>query len=110
MYRTNRDALVLACVSREEGFAFTPLEALAAGTPAVVADLPVFGETVGPGALRVPPGDADALAAALLRVERDGELRAQLVSAGRAAAGRLSWDRAAAGTRAVLVDAAEARE
>ena len=104
-----RDALVLACVSREEGFAFTPLEALAAGTPAVVADLPVFAETLGDGALRVAPGDPDALAAALLELERDADMRARLASAGRAAAGRLSWEQAAAGTREVLLGAAEAR-
>jgi glycosyltransferase involved in cell wall biosynthesis len=103
-----RDALALTCVSREEGFAFSPLEALALGTPAVVSDLPVFAETLGAGALRVPPGDADALAGALLRLERDRELRAELVEAGRAAAGRLSWSRAAVGTRAVLAEAAEA--
>jgi glycosyltransferase involved in cell wall biosynthesis len=103
-----RDALTLTCVSREEGFAFTPLEALGAGTPAVVSDLPVFAETLGEGALRVPPGDPDALAGALLRLERDERLRAQLVEAGRAAAGRLSWSRAAARTRAVLAEAAEA--
>jgi glycosyltransferase involved in cell wall biosynthesis len=103
-----RDALALTCVSREEGFAFTPLEAVATGTPAVVSDLPVFAETLGAGALRVPPDDADALADALLRLERDGQLRAELVAAGRAAAGRLSWSRAAAQTREVLMEAAEA--
>jgi hypothetical protein len=66
-------------VSREEGFAFTPLEALALGTPAVVPNLPVFAETLGAGALGVPPGRADALAGALLRLERDCRLRAELV-------------------------------
>jgi glycosyltransferase involved in cell wall biosynthesis len=104
-----RDALALTCVSREEGFAFTPLEALALGTPAVVSDLPVFAETLGAGALRVPPGDADALAGALLQLERDRRLRANLVEAGRDAAGRLSWSRAAADTRRVLAEAAEGR-
>jgi glycosyltransferase involved in cell wall biosynthesis len=103
-----RDALALACVSREEGFAFTPLEALALGTPAVVSDLPVFAETLGAGALRVPPGDADALAGALLRLEREDALRSQLVERGREAAGRLSWTTAAARTREVLAEAAEA--
>jgi glycosyltransferase involved in cell wall biosynthesis len=101
-----RDALALTCVSREEGFAFTPLEAAALGTPAVVSDLPVFNETLGDGALRVAPGDADALADALLRLERDRALRARLGEAGRAAAQRLSWRRAAAGTRRVLAEAA----
>ena len=79
------DALCLACVSREEGFGFTPLEALAAGVPAVVSDLPVFRETLGDAALVVPPDDADALAHALLRLEREPELRESLVAAGREA-------------------------
>lgn len=104
-----RDALAVTCVSREEGFAFTPLEALALGTPVVVSDLPVFAETLGPGALRVPPGDPDALAAALLQLERDHGRRAELVAAGREAVGRLSWTRAAASTRQVLAAAVEAR-
>jgi glycosyltransferase involved in cell wall biosynthesis len=99
-------ALVLVCVSRDEGFGFTPLESLARGTPAVVADLPVFAETLAGGALRVPPGDAGALADALLRVERDQELRERLVSAGGEAVARLSWERAARETRAVIAEAA----
>jgi glycosyltransferase involved in cell wall biosynthesis len=99
-------ALALACVSREEGFAFTPLEALARGTPAVVTDLPVFGETLRDGALRVPPGDPDALAAALLRLEREPELRERLAAAGAEAIRRLSWGEAARATRAALAEAA----
>jgi glycosyltransferase involved in cell wall biosynthesis len=100
-------ALALACVSREEGFGFTPLEALARGTPAVVSDLPVFHETLGEGALRVAPGDPDALAAALLRLEREVELRERLATAGAEAVSRLSWEAAARATRAALAEAAE---
>jgi glycosyltransferase involved in cell wall biosynthesis len=99
-------ALALACVSREEGFGFTPLEAAARGTPAVVADLPVFEDTLGDAALRVPPGDPDALAGALLRLEREPELRERIAAAGRAAVGRLSWDRAARETRAAFAEVA----
>jgi glycosyltransferase involved in cell wall biosynthesis len=98
-------ALAVACVSREEGFGFTPLEAAARGTPAVVSDLPAFVETLGDAALRVPPGDPDALAAALLRLEREPELRERLAAAGRAAAGRLSWAETARATRAALLEA-----
>jgi glycosyltransferase involved in cell wall biosynthesis len=100
------EALALACVSREEGFGFTPVEALARGTPVVVAELPVFAETLGDGAVRVPPGDADALADALLRLERDEELPRRLVAAGREAVADLSWERAARETRAILAEAA----
>jgi glycosyltransferase involved in cell wall biosynthesis len=99
-------ALAVASVSREEGFGFTPLEAAARGTPAIVADLPVFGETLGEAALRVPPGDPDALAAALLRIEREPELRERLGAAGRAATSRRSWAEAARATRAALAEAA----
>jgi glycosyltransferase involved in cell wall biosynthesis len=100
------EALALACVSRDEGFGFTPIEALTRGTPAVVADLPVFEETLGAGALRVPPGDRQALAEALLRLEREPGLRERLVAAGRDAVAELSWERTARETRAVLMEAA----
>jgi len=99
------DALCLACVSREEGFGFTPLEALAAGVPAVVSDLPVFRETLGDGALIVPADDADALAEALLRLEREPELRDRLVAAGRERVRLFSWERAARESRAVFEEA-----
>ena len=99
------DALCLACVSREEGFGFTPLEAISAGVPAVVSDLPVFRESLGDSALAVPPGDADALAAALLRLEREPELRERLVAAGSERVRLLSWERAARETRAVFEEA-----
>ena len=62
--------------SRLEGFGFTPLESLAAGTPVVVSDLPSLRETLGDAALMVPPGDPVALADALLRIDGDEELRA----------------------------------
>jgi glycosyltransferase involved in cell wall biosynthesis len=98
-------ALVLACVSREEGFGFTPLEALARGVPAVVSDLPVFAETLGDAALRVSMGDSGSLADALLRLEREPALRQGIVAAGRKAVARFSWQRAAQQTRALLAEA-----
>lgn len=99
-------ALALVAPAALEGFAFPPVEAALHGAPAVVADLPVHAETIGDGALRVPPGDERALADALLRIERDPDLRERLAAAGRAAAARLSWERAARETHAVLAEAA----
>jgi glycosyltransferase involved in cell wall biosynthesis len=101
-------ALCLACPSREEGFGFSPLEALARGVPPVVSDLAVFRELPGAAALRVPAGDAEALASALLRLEREPELRERLLAAGRERLAGLSWEAAARGTRAVLAEAAGA--
>jgi glycosyltransferase involved in cell wall biosynthesis len=100
-------AVATVLPSRAEGFGFTPLESLAAGTPAVVSDLPVLREMLGDGALFFPPGDQSALASALLQIERDAQLWTRLVEAGRAAASGLSWRSAARRTREVLAQAAE---
>lgn len=89
-----------------EGFGFPPVEGLLHGVPAIVSDLPVYDETIGAGGLRVAPGDADALADAMLRVERDAGLRARIAHEGRAAIESLSWERAAEESHAVLVEAA----
>lgn len=89
-----------------EGFGFTPLESLAAGTPAVVSDLPSLRETLGDAALPVPPGDRRALADALLRIDSDDALRGRLLEAAGPRLARLSWERAAEEVHAVLVEAA----
>jgi glycosyltransferase involved in cell wall biosynthesis len=99
-------ALALVLPSWLEGFGLPPVEGLAAGTPAIVSDLPVFREVLGDGALYVPPGDAEALADALLSLERDPALRARLLAAGRAKTAPLSWAETARRTRAVLAEAA----
>src|SRR4051794_1292037 len=99
-------ALAVVAPSWLEGFGLPPVEAAALGTPSVVSDLPVFAETLGDGALRVGPGDADALADALLRIATDDELRTRLAVAARAAAERFDWARAAEALHAVLARAA----
>ncbi len=104
-----RDALAVVTPSRDEGFGFPPLEAALHGTPAVVSDLPVFRETLGDAALRVPAGDTVALGAALLRIERDAALREDLGTRARAAAARFTWAAAADATHAALVRTAEGR-
>lgn len=98
-------ALAVVQPSRLEGFGFGPVEGLLQGTPAIVADLAVYDESVGGGALRVPAGDERALAAALLRLEREEGLRDRLAAAGAAAVAELSWDRAARELRAVVAEA-----
>jgi glycosyltransferase involved in cell wall biosynthesis len=65
-------AVALCFPSRYEGFGLPPLEALAAGTPVVAADIPAVREVTAPvvgTAIRlVPPADVDRLADALLDV------------------------------------------
>jgi glycosyltransferase involved in cell wall biosynthesis len=62
-------------------------QALACGTPLVIADTPATRELLvdGQSALLVPPGDPDALADALRRLARDPETARRLGAGGRAA-------------------------
>jgi glycosyltransferase involved in cell wall biosynthesis len=99
-------ATALVMPSWLEGYGLPPLEAIARGTPAVVADLPVYRETLGEGALRFPPGDETMLAQALLRIADDEQLRERLVASGRESIARLTWERAASTARGVFAEAA----
>ncbi|MCK5558595.1 MAG: glycosyltransferase, partial [Candidatus Hydrogenedentes bacterium] len=77
------EAMVLS--TRSEVFNVSVLEAMAAGTPVITSDVPGFEEMFEDGreGLKTPPGDADALAAAIDRLLGDPELRARLSIAGR---------------------------
>jgi len=60
-------------------------QAIACGTPVITADTPAAREllTDGESALLVPPGDAEALGAALRRAATDAELLARIGAGGR---------------------------
>ena len=80
--------------SVNEGFGLVVLEALAAGTPTVVADLPVVPRVprpMGGTCWSSPPGDDEALAEQLERIARDPALRSSLAAAGRTLADRFTW-------------------
>jgi len=80
-----------------ESFGVVLLEAMAAQTPIVASDLPGYRNVARPDtdAVLVPPGDPDALAAALRRVLTDAVLAADLVASGDARAAAFSMDRLA---------------
>ena len=84
--------------SVKEGFGLAVIEAMASGLPVVVTDLPVFAEylRLGVDALAVPPGDDEALAAAIEVAMRDQTVRAGLIDHGRQVASRFSWETTAA--------------
>ena len=75
-----RQAACFAFPSFAEGFGLPPLEALQAGAPVVVSDLPVFRWTLGDAALYVDPYDTEALTNAIARVcvatDRDATIAA----------------------------------
>ncbi len=58
-------AEALVHLAEHEGFGFTPLEALAAGTRVVASDIPVLRETLADHALFADPADPDAIAQAI---------------------------------------------
>lgn len=55
-----------------EGFGYPPMEALVAGTPSVVSDLPALRETMGQAAIYVDPYSPDSIARGLLALIEPG--------------------------------------
>jgi glycogen synthase len=90
------DVLVLPSAYEEMGSVLT--EAMASGLPVVASAVGGIPEVVRDGVtgLLVPPGDADALAAALDRLATDDALRARLAAGARARAREYAWPQLAA--------------
>jgi alpha-1,3-rhamnosyl/mannosyltransferase len=88
-------AAVFVYPSRYEGFGLPPLEAMALGVPVVATSVGSLPEVLGDAALLVPPGDPDALVAALAQVLGDDALRGRLAAAGRDRVAAYSWPAAA---------------
>lgn len=100
LVRAVAGASVFAFPSRYEGFGLPPLEALATGTPVVASDIPVLRETLGAQASYAPPGDAEALAAALEAALEAGDGGAAGRAARAAHAAAYTWERCARATLA----------
>jgi glycosyltransferase involved in cell wall biosynthesis len=92
---------VFALPSLYEGFGLPVLEAMACGTPVVVADTSALRETAG-GAARVVPAGGSGVAAAVDAVLADGQERARLRAAGLERAKGFTWDRTAREVDALL--------
>jgi len=103
-------ATVFLCPSQSEGFGFPSLEAMACGAALVstrnggVDDFGVHEQS----ALLADVGDSPGLAAAILRLCEDDELRLRLAEAGRQSAARFTWS-ASTEAFARAVEAALAR-
>lgn len=89
-----------------ESFGVVLAEAMAADTPVVASALPGYRNvaTDGVNAVLVPPGDPDALAAALNRVITDHDLASRLAAAGAARADELSMSKLAEAYTAIYHD------
>ena len=100
------DAAVLS--SAWENFPHTAVEALAVGTPVIATAVGGVPEVVtdGENGLLVPPGDPEALAAAIRRFVSDDALRSRTRAAAAASVERFSPERIFATLEGVLSEAA----
>jgi glycosyltransferase involved in cell wall biosynthesis len=80
-----RSSAVLVSTSMAEGFGLPALEAMAAGCPVILSDIPVYREVAGSAARYFDVDDAKGLSAQLSELLNHAELRQQL--------GSLGWQR-----------------
>jgi len=102
-------ATVFCFPSLDEGFGLTPLEAMAAGTPAVVSNVPALAETCGDAAVLVDPLDVRAIASAIDALALDECRHAAARAAGLKHAAAFTWERSASRLLASVRAAVEAR-
>jgi glycosyltransferase involved in cell wall biosynthesis len=88
-------ARVFVFLSEYEGFAMTPLEALARGVPSVLLDVPVAREVYGPAA-RLVPLDPAVIADAIVDLLLTEGARRQVLDEGERLLRTHTWPRAAA--------------
>lgn len=85
-----------------EGFGIPVVEAMAAGTLAVVSDIPVMREIAGEPGIYVNPHEPRSITEGILEALKCIDDRSDRVAAGRALAARYSWDVAAQIVRGAL--------
>jgi glycosyltransferase involved in cell wall biosynthesis len=93
-----RHASIFAFPSLDEGFGMPALEAMAQGVPVITSNRSATAEVCAGAALLVDPQNEDELAAALLRLSSDQDLRITLAALGRARVQNYSWEKTCSAT------------
>jgi glycosyltransferase involved in cell wall biosynthesis len=81
-----------------EGFGLPVLEAMACGTPVMIADASSLPEVAGEAGMRLPPHDVPSWTKALRRAYQDSDWRAEARRRGLIEAGRYRWSQTARAT------------
>lgn len=99
-------ALCFIYPSYFEGFGLPPLEAMKCGAPVIVGNRTSLPEVVGDAGLTVDPFDVDAIAAAIMRLMHDSDLRKELSLKGQKRASTFDWRETARKTLKVYEEVA----
>lgn len=90
-----KGAMAYVFPSLNEGFSITPLEAQSFGIPVLLSDIPTHKEIFGDSALYFDPKSSIDISEKLLVIERDIELRKELVRKGYENIMKYSWKKMA---------------
>jgi glycosyltransferase involved in cell wall biosynthesis len=88
-------SLALVYPSQYEGFGLPLLEAMASGTAVIASSNPAHTEVAGNAALFASVGNADEMAARMMKVASDQDERQRLIEAGTARNAQFTWESAA---------------
>ncbi|MCL4303658.1 MAG: glycosyltransferase family 4 protein [Anaerolineae bacterium] len=95
-------ALACVCPSLYEGFGLPVLEAMACGAPVLTSNVSSLPEVAGPAALLVDPHDTGQIAAGLVQLATQADLRSRLIEQGFQQIQKFSWPQAAGQVLEVL--------
>lgn len=96
--------------SRYEGFGYTPLEAMACGTPVISSNAASLPEVIADAGILVAPNDVNGFAHAMQTLAKQSTLRAALRERGLQRAQKFTWERAASMTAELYLQVAPNRK
>lgn len=97
-----KHAKALICPSLYEGFGLPPLEAMAAGIPAIVSDIPAHREMLHDAPEYFDPTSEESISSNILKVLSDNKLRNFLIEKGLNQTMKYRWHETAAKTAMII--------